>query len=253
MGFDKFLSEGDFTDSTYPRKLYISDMDLTEKIISEYESAGDSPFFAFCVSMQNHASYGYWDKYEDPVRLVGEDKAELYEALGKNGVGALESYATGIYLADEALGALVDYFRDVDRETVIIFFGDHQPHLGDVNLNLLGFNSAEYSSEKNTYLKYSTPYIVWNNYGAGEAAVADMSMYQLLPYTTEDLGLSRPAYFELLSDMRKTVAGHTTLLTLSPTGDLTRTTTEEQAKLLRDHWLVQYDNMFGKNFAGLWK
>jgi len=253
MGFDRFLSEDDFSDCDYPRNLYISDMDLTHRIIAEYEAAGDAPFFAFCVSMQNHASYGYWDKYEDPVRLVGDDKAELYEALGKNGVGAVESYATGIYLADEALGALVDYFRDVDRETVIIFFGDHQPHLGDVDLSLLGFTTASNSSEENTYLKYTTPYIVWNNYGAGEAAVADMSMYQLLPYTTEALGLSRPAYFELLSDMRETVAGHTNLLTMSPDGTLAKTPSEEQAALLRDHWLVQYDNMFGRDFAGLWK
>jgi len=53
--------------------------------------------------------------------------------------------------------------------------------------------------------------------------------------------------------MRETVAGHTNLLTMSPDGTLAKTPSEEQAALLRDHWLVQYDNMFGRDFAGLWK
>jgi len=249
MGFDKFISMDDFKDPTTHRwQKYISDMDMTEMIISEYEAAkDDGPFFAFCVSMQNHASYSGSDYGDSTIRLTGDIPAVSDEVKG-----ALESYATGAYLADEALGALVEYFKESDSETVIIFFGDHQPHVGSVELSDLGLTSPDNTDALNTKLTYSTPYVIWNNFGEVSTDTADFSMYQLLPYATQKLGLSRPAYFEYLSDVRNVLAGHTSIVALMPDGTPVPQMTEEQKKASLEHWLVQYDMMFGGKYTKLW-
>lgn len=248
MGFDKFLAQDDFEDPDMPR-YYISDMDLTKKIISEYEAAkDDGPFFAFCVSMQNHASYWGGDYGGNTVQLGEGDYSEFSEDI----LGSIRSYATGAKLADEALGALVDYFESVDEETVIIFFGDHQPHLGQISLRTLGLTHWTYDEATNTKLNYTTPYLIWNNFGVTDNSTADFSMYQLLPYTTEKLGLSRPAYFSYLSDVRGTLAGHTPLVALNGDGTAVTEKSAEQEKLAQDHWLIQYDIMFGRNYGKLW-
>lgn len=249
MGFDKFISMEDFEDPTTLRwQKYISDMDLTNMIISEYEAAAeDGPFFAFCVSMQNHASYAGSDYGDDTIRLVGD-----YPAISDDVKGAVESFATGTYYADEALGALVDYFEKEDSDTVIIFFGDHQPHVGNVDLSDLGLTSADYPEALNTKLTYSTPYVIWNNFGAGDVDTADFSMYQLMPYMTEKLGLARPAYFEFLSHSREVLPGHTSIVALSPDGAPKDRMSEEQQTVSLEHWLIQYDMMFGSKYANMW-
>ena len=100
MGFDKFLAQDDFEDPDMPR-YYISDMDLTKKIISEYEAAkDDGPFFAFCVSMQNHASYWGGDYGGNTVTLADGD----YSQISDDVLGSIRSYATGAKMADEAAG-----------------------------------------------------------------------------------------------------------------------------------------------------
>lgn len=249
MGFDKFISMDDFKDPTTHRwQKYISDMDMTEMIISEYESAkNEGPFFAFCVSMQNHASYSGSDYGDNTIHLTGN-----IPGISDEVKGALESFATGAYLADEALGALVEYFENVDSETVIIFFGDHQPHVGNVNLSDLGLTSPDNPDALNTKLTYTTPYVIWKNFGESSSETADISMYQLLPYATEKLGLSRPAYFEYLSDLRDILPGHTNIVALMPDGTAASQMTEDQKKLSREHWLVQYDMMFGSKYSKVW-
>lgn len=248
MGFDKFLSQDDFENPVKPR-YYISDMDLTEKIISEYEAAKDEgPFFAFCVSMQNHASYTGSDYGGNLMELDGGD----YSAFDESIIGAIRSYATGAHLADEALGALVSYFEEDGSDTVILFFGDHQPHIGQVDLSDLGLTFPDNSNAMNLKLTYTTPYLIWNNFGVELTDTADFSMYQLLPYMTEKLGLARPAYFAYLSDMRDTLAGRTTLVALDPDGTPVADLTEAQSAAVKNHWLLQYDNMFGRKYASLW-
>lgn len=255
MGFDKFLSQDDFDDCDYPRGRYISDMDLTKKIIAEYEAAqDDGPFFAFCVSMQNHASYAGYDYGDNIVKLAGgEGFDEVYAQLDDDIIGSICSYATGAHLADEALGALIDYFSNSDEDTVIIFFGDHQPYLGAVDLSLIGLTSEENSEAENRKLMYTTPYVIWNNFGVTDYSSEDFSMYELMPYMTEKLGLSRPAYFEFLSEARETLAGHTKLIALDGEGSPTPAMTPAQQKIADEHWLLQYDLMFGKNYADIWR
>lgn len=254
LGFDRFLSMDDFIDPDYPRDRYISDMDLTNRIIAEYEASDDGvPFFAFCVSMQNHASYEpneYGDATIDFAETDDPQKLEVYQSLTEYQYGQICSYVTGAALADEALGALIEYFDNVDEDTVIVFFGDHQPYLGETDLTLIGLTSADNSDEENSKILYSTPYVIWNNFGAGDASSADMSMYELLPYMTEKLGIARPAYYDYLQRISEsTMSGHISWLSLSPDGSPVYTMNEQMSAAANDHWLLEYDIMFGRRYA----
>lgn len=252
LGFDRFLSMDDFTDAEYPRGRYISDMDLTRKIISEYEASEEGvPFFAFCVSMQNHAGYQPGEYGDATIGFAESEDGEndAYTGLTDWQSGLLRTYVTGAELADEALGELVYYFSGVDEDTVIVFFGDHQPYLGEIDLDLIGLTSPGNSADENSKILYSTPYVIWNNFGAGGHSSADMSMYQLIPYMTEKLGLARPAYYDYLSNSRGFMAGHISWLSLDGNGVPVYDMDSAMEAAARDHWLIEYDIMFGRRYA----
>ena len=75
-----------------------------------------SPFSCFNVTMQNHSSYTEsFDNFHPDIKVEGTDSA------------ALNNYLSLMKLSDEALQELITYFEGQDEETIIVFFGDHQP------------------------------------------------------------------------------------------------------------------------------
>ena len=52
-------------------------------------------------------------------------KITEHPGLSTQTLSQLQDFATGVHEADAALGALVDYFRNVDEPTIIVFWGDH--------------------------------------------------------------------------------------------------------------------------------
>ena len=66
--------------------------------------------------MQNHSSYTEsFDNFHPDIKVEGTDSA------------ALNNYLSLMKLSDEALQELITYFEGQDEETIIVFFGDHQP------------------------------------------------------------------------------------------------------------------------------
>ena len=76
----------------------------------------NTPFFVFNVTMQNHSSYT--DDFDNfhPEIIVDNSNSK-----------ALNNYLSLIKISDEAIEGLVNYFSFADEDTMIIFFGDHQP------------------------------------------------------------------------------------------------------------------------------
>lgn len=59
---------------------------------------------------------------------------------------------------------LITYFRAQEEPTVILLFGDHQPHLpDDFYEKLSGKNPLQFSRE-DTLQKYKVPFMIWANY-----------------------------------------------------------------------------------------
>lgn len=121
--------------------------------------------FVFNVTMQNHG--GYQDAYDNFT-------PDIY-VEGVNNF-ALEQYLSLIEQTDAAMEKLIDYFSIADEDTIILFFGDHQPN-DTVASSILSLNGMSWNSldEEELKLRYQVPYVMWANYDIGEEQNADTS------------------------------------------------------------------------------
>ncbi len=251
LGFDAFYSEEHFEDAERLRMMqYISDDTAMERIISEYEKnerVSVRPFFCHTVTMQNHASFYEEDfPVEEQIDFIADCELEDEE------YAALRSYVTGLQIADAALGKLVDYFEQVEEPTVIVFFGDHQPSLyGDSRelMERIGYVEDEESTEGLMALQ-STPYLIWNNFEKKPTHIEeDLSMFQLLPYMTRNLGLARPVYYSYMDSLYEELHGWTRQVACDGAGKPVEELTEEAQKKFDEYLLLVYDGLMGKRYA----
>ena len=246
IGFDKFVSSADFVNPQRYRT-FISDEETVNRIIQEYEENKQTgkPFFNFTVTMQNHASYQ--SSQYDESHLVGVESDTLSDTMKDR----LAAYATGIRDADQALRTLIRYFQWEGEPTVIIMFGDHLGNLGSVEESYIkGGYAGDIENDPEEKRKlYSTPFVMWNNFNTIQENAGNMSMYQLLPYITESLGLDRPLYFDYLNQQFKLFRGFAQGVYLDADGNACWEVSSAAEEAFHNHWLLQYDIMFGENYS----
>ena len=249
MGFAEFHSEEDFGKAQRARQEgYITDDALVDKIIALYEENEPSgkPFFNHSVSMQNHSSY-WANEFSGDELITFESDAQM----SKFEKSSLETYASGVYLSDLALGKLVSYFEKIEEPTVILFFGDHQPFLADDTYDFMkriGYLPEDELQAK--YKFYSTPYLIWNNFEQEpQNAEESMSMFQLLPYMTEKLNIKRPDYFYFLSEYAKQCKGFTDAVFLDGNGESVTAMPESASAMTSTFKILQYDLLHGKKYC----
>ena len=228
---------------------YVSDDDLADRIIEEFErnQQTDRGFFCHVVTMMNHTSYHKSD-WPEEAQVDMTAGCELTEKE----YDVLRCYATGVQLEDQMLAKLVDYFSDVEEPTVLLFFGDHQPSLGPQGYGLMqriGYVEDNTSLEGILALQ-STPYLIWNNYQTeprGEKM--DLSMFHLVPYMTRLLDLPRPAFHSYMDGLFELPRGVTRQIRLAGSGTPVLTL-EGEAKAAFDEYLnLVYDGLLGKQYG----
>ena len=234
MGFDEMYFEEFYKDSGVIRK-YVSDEADYEKIIQIYEQKEPGePLFLFNVTMQNHSSYNDWadyDNFSPDITVDGSDSE------------VLSAYLSLMKLSDQATERLVDYFAKEEEETVIVFFGDHQPTDSVVNpvLKLNGTSSSSLSAEEEA-LRYQVPFFIWANYDIKEESGLNISANYLASRTLDAAGLPKPGYFSFLSELEKQApvisANHVSL------SDGTFSSADDQDELLREYKTFQYHQLF---------
>ncbi|WP_320201894.1 LTA synthase family protein [Agrobacterium sp. rho-13.3] len=110
LGFEHMTMLDEFDHQPTPANPYVSDMDLTHKVLHTIGGIGDAkPSLVFVASMANH---GPWE----PERCAGlTEPVEIYRELMRR--------------ADEALGTLIDVLDKSTRPVWLAFYGDHAPLL----------------------------------------------------------------------------------------------------------------------------
>lgn len=234
MGFDEMYFQEFYKDSGVIRK-YVSDEADYEKIIQIYEQKEPGePLFLFNVTMQNHSSYNDWadyDNFSPDITVDGSDSE------------VLSAYLSLMKLSDQATERLVDYFAKEEEDTVIVFFGDHQPTDSVVNpvLKLNGTSSSSLSAEEEA-LRYQVPFFIWANYDIEEESGLNISANYLASRTLDAAGLPKPGYFSFLSELEKQApvisANHVSL------SDGTFSSADDQDELLREYKTFQYHQLF---------
>lgn len=209
LGFDRFVSGYDFDDSfdveefklrgrvdfgdlDYVRK-YVSDKESYNRVIEEFENKGDSKAFIFNVTMQNHGPYTYTGKDFTP-----DVKAEKLK-LSESEKSELDQYLSLIKKSDEAFGELVEYFKAVDEDTVIVMFGDHMPGLASNTFKSIYENNT--NGQALSQLKYTVPFVIWANYDIDEKDVEITSSNYLSLYLKDVLGMNKTNWDNLRAAM----------------------------------------------------
>ncbi len=239
FGFEEFLSKLDFPEdeSLYVRNRISDDADV-KRVISEYEKhkqTYDFPFYMFNVTMQNHTPYD--TDYENlPITIKITDPA-YYNA-------DVERYLNLAHLSDASLKALVDYFSSVEEDTVIVFFGDHQPKFeNSFYEKLFGKPINKLTPEENMEL-YQVPFVIWANYDIEESENEKLSLNYLAARMLEACHIEAPPYFRFLNEVRKEVPVITVNGFWGNDGKFYSTQEDSPYdEILQKYRLLQYNNL----------
>lgn len=228
FGFDDIRFKDDMTDLTYIRD-YASDESAFKNIINIYEEKDeDTPAFIFQVTMQNHGSYSEeHDNFTPYITVEGKEKKF-----------SLSQYLSLTNQTDMALENLINYFKEQDEHTIIVFFGDHQPN-DSVAKHILALNGIDSDSltEEQLELRYEVPYIIWANYDIEEEEGKTTSTNYLGMQTLLAADMPLAPYQKLLKDLYEHY----------PVVSASRLVCEEESDLLSDYEEVQYYEIFEEN------
>lgn len=252
LGFDEFISLEDMPGAEKVRRYYwtnglVTDAAMAEQIIQEYERLKEgsaAPVFLHAVTMQNHTNY-------NAANYPDEERVHVLAApagLKASTLGALEDFATGVRDADAMLGRLTDYFSQVEEPVILVFWGDHY---NPIDSNYDVYTKTGYAAGTSGDPKlHQTTLLMWANYTSQRVDLGTIAAYNISPVMMDIFGLDKPLYFGYLTrQLQVAYRSRTGGVTINRDGTASRELTPAQEKWNRDHWLLQYDLMFGKEYA----
>lgn len=205
LGFDIYYNyENKFSNV---QQSFLNDYDFFDYIIDGYNNSKEKnvPYFNFSVTYQNHGPYAS-NNYEGKEYFF--DYNDNYNIENYN---TINQYFSGIKKTDEALKKLIDYFEKEEEPVIVIFFGDHNPYLGDdgyydFNIDLDVSNVCGFENY------YETPYVIYANasakkmfnkdfVGKGNTISPIFLMNELFDYC----GLSGNEYLNYMSDLKSKI------------------------------------------------
>lgn len=235
LGFDEMFFIKDYKNPEKIRK-YVSDRACYDKIVELYEErSDDTPLFVFNVTMQNHSSYSEeFDNFTPDVEVEGSSSKTL------------NNYLSLIKISDESVEYLIDYFSGVDEDTMIVFFGDHQPTNSVVSniWKLNGKNGSDLSDEDEAK-RYKVPFFIWSNFDIGTVTDIETSANFLSSEILELSGLPLYDYAKYLQKLSESYPIITALRAESADGESTKL--QNVPGELNNYAILQYYRLFGKN------
>ena len=231
LGFETFYSLKNFVGVTKVRD-YVSDNSCVDRIIKEFERSED-PCFIFNVTMQNHSSYtSAYSNFTPDIMVEGSDSFPL------------SNYLSLMKLSDAALERLIHYFSEVEEDTVVVFFGDHQPADSVVRdiWELNGVDPDELTEEQEC-LRYQVPFVVWANYDIEEKTDVLTSANFLGAQVFDWCNIPMSGYQEYLLEVSKEYAVITARTAVNKKGKFLDFSDIEDA--LKEYNMLQYYRLFG--------
>lgn len=240
FGFDRFLSEENLPELAKRGRL-ASDDALVDEIMRQADAA-DAPIFLFSVTLQNHGPYEA-GRYPDSTLEVTTKADEATR-------DAIHTFAEGMADSDDSLRRLVEWAQKRERETVVVYFGDHLPPLGPTYV-ATGFLERNVGDRvgplSRLAVQRETPLVIWSNRTGRVDDIETVSPAFLPLHTLRAAGIEHPFYTGMLSalhDRYRIIDRH---LLVSADGTSARDWQRSSRRLaeLDDYRLVQHDALFG--------
>ena len=188
LGFDEAHFQEDAQDPQYIRN-YVSDLSDYEQLF-RWTEENDGPTMIFNVTMQNHSGYSQgWNNLSGDVSVTGGAKSSSITT----------QYFSLMKESDQAIQALVEHYSQVEEKTLIVFFGDHQPPLGNTFFETLYGKKLDERDPEEVLQAYETPFFIWANYDIPERDDERISSNYLGVLAAEAAGLPLTGYQQLLS------------------------------------------------------
>lgn len=232
LGFERSIFIDEYNRNNKLRS-YISDMACVDKIIQVYEEKeAGTPLFLFNVTMQNHGGYT-----EEFLNFAPDITVEGLDNL------SVEQYLSLLKVSDAEFERLVTYFSQVEEDTMIVFFGDHQPNdaVAGPLVKLNGKNIKNFSDGE-LLTRYEVPYVIWANYDIAEETDLDTSLNYLGVKMLETAGVETYAYQNFLHELEEVYPIISSMQVELADGTISNASEEEEG--LRLYESIQYYYLF---------
>ena len=236
LGFDEVHFQEDVQDPQYIRN-YVSDLSDYEQLF-RWTEENDGPTMIFNVTMQNHSGYSQgWNNLSGDVNVTGGAKSSSITT----------QYFSLMKESDQAIQALVEHYSQVDEKTMIVFFGDHQPPLGNTFFEALYGKKLDERDPEEVQQAYETPFFIWANYDIPERDDLRISSNYLGVLAAEVAGLPLTGYQQLLSRLMDALPVASTAGYVTADGQVTQEVEELPGyvqSLYREYELAAYNHLF---------
>ena len=238
LGFDNFLSL-EFFPNPIEDAMYYRDNEITDEILKLVEE-NEEPNFIFAVTMQAHGPYKTdAKKYYASIEAELDDKDK---SLSPNAENILEFYADTLVEVDKELGRLISSLEELEEDTIVVFYGDHLPLLGE---DYQVYNEAGYFKNEQDYSDYQkiykTPILIWDNFNTTREELNINSTF-VGPYTLELAGLKGYYLTDYLNELNSQNKNYFPRLDYSNHSTLDETDID-------NYKILQYDILFGRKYG----
>jgi len=186
LGFDRFIAIDGFPKHPAHDGHYVADSVLTDEILSQLRDSGP-PQLIFAISMEAHGPY---DGDPGPINLAERDAIPV--PAGVTGVARtmLQTYLYHLRHADAQLGRLADVLSKRSRPTLLMFYGDHLPALGQA-FEVNGFKDG------GDQLAQTGSWLIVDPAHPGDAAPQSLAAWALPGQLLARAGIHDDAWFAL--------------------------------------------------------
>lgn len=245
LGFKQFVSLDNMVTAA-ERKNYINQAgwandDLIYQSIEQQLQHSTKPQFIYAISVENHPMYND-DRFGKAGYAI--TKAGLSDPVKRQ----MNTYLMGMKRADDKFKQLIHTAKQLERPTIIVFFGDHLPNLQNVYDEYSFFASAQDKAEKKDPRYFQTPLAVWSNTPLDRKALQSerIAAHFLAARIIQAANLPASPYYQLIGQINQCYpAIHQTLQQASPGCG----TPDEAAKLLSAYKDLNADVINGKNWT----
>ncbi|HFK1737633.1 TPA: LTA synthase family protein [Bacillus cereus] len=240
LGFDKFNAE-DTMENVDIDGDYISDLAMSKEIIAELEEQ-KQPTFIHAVTMQNHFPF--------TEGRFGENLIEISGLENEESKGELETYTEGLRRSDEALQYLIEQLDNLDRPTLLVFFGDHLPSLGT---NKSFYKENGYITNEKTpserLAMAQTPLLMYANFDMPNDNLGLVSPIHFSNLIFDYAGLNKSLFYQFLLELYKEIPVLRDELKVDKNGEVINDLTKKQKEMLEQYKMLQYDLLVGNQYS----
>ncbi len=240
LGFDRVVWLREDPDAERaPRGWWPSDKAVVQAVIRA--SQGPDPFFIFAFPSSTHSPYDGATYKDSPLGVIDPPSPEGGEEV--------KEYINTLRDADQAIGALIEYFRRRPDSTIIAVLGDHLPPLSEFGLETFLSRISALAEPEQARMRRRVPLLVWANFPLPREEM-ELSLNALPSYLLEKMNIAPPGFLAVSDAVRRRLPvlgryahaadGSIWNRDSLPDGD---------RQVVDDYRLLQYDLLLGKRYG----